>query len=86
LEGKWGEVQGCIKRYPKDKKRMIGIKKSFLRNGLKIILHNINPPAVETSRYAHTLYPGTASPKTMPDIMDIKRGIIGREYTLSIIP
>ncbi|MBW2607397.1 MAG: hypothetical protein JRD05_07130 [Deltaproteobacteria bacterium] len=49
------------------------------------MLHNINPPVVETSRYAHTLHPGIAAPIAMPDIMDIKRGIIGREYTLSII-
>jgi len=64
---------------------MIGTRKSFLRNDLKIMLHNINPPVVETSRYAHTLHPGIAAPIAMPDIMDIKRGIIGREYTLSII-
>jgi hypothetical protein len=79
LEGNRGATHGCIRRYPNAKKTGNSKKNRFF---LYIILRSIKPAHKKMVKYAQIALPDNQDPETIPNIIDIRRGILGREQIL----
>ncbi|MEA3428338.1 MAG: hypothetical protein U9Q84_03785 [Thermodesulfobacteriota bacterium] len=76
MEANRGATHGCIRRYPNAKKITKGRTDRFF---LYIILRSIKPAHKKMAEYAQILLSGNQDPEIIPNIIDIRKGIIGRE-------
>ena len=71
-----------MRRYPNAKKMTKGqTDKLFLYTASK----TIKPAHKKIAEYAQILLPGNRDPKAIPNIINIRREMIGREKILSVI-